>query len=171
MEEEVTVEHCLLSVDPGLRACGVAVWKRDQGSMSYPVLRWAGLVKNTGEAWSSMVHAVEHRLRDFFFFPTYLAIEMPQIYNRTHWKGDPDDLIQLAGLVGAFVYFYDARNGSKQYKPAAWKGQVKKDITELRVKMRLSAEELARVELPSAAGLRHNVWDGIGIGLYHSRRR
>ena len=155
----------LVSVDPGLRACGVAAF--DGRS-----LLWAGYVKNTDEArWYSMVHAVDNAVRDRCqAIPSSLVIEIPQIYVQSRWKGDQNDIVMLAGLVGAFVYFFDVREGSKIYRPAEWKGQVTKEITELRMKKRLSAEELEKVILPPAKSLVHNVWDAVGLGLHHLER-
>lgn len=100
--------------------------------------------------------------------PTSAVLEIPQVYVRNRSKGDPNDLIMLAGLVGAFAYRF--AEGHVLYKPAEWKGQVKKEITEMRARKRLSPEELARVQLPSAKSLAHNVWDGVALGLFHFGR-
>lgn len=155
----------LISVDPGLRACGVAAFADQR-------LLWAGYVKNPDEArWRSMVHAVDRAVSErCLASPSDLAIEIPQIYVQSRWKGDQNDIVMLAGLVGAFVYFFGGRGGSKIYRPAEWKGQVTKEITELRVKKRLFTEELAKVVLPPAKSLMHNVWDAIGLGLHHLDR-
>lgn len=156
----------LLSVDPGLHGCGVAAWHI---SPTIP-LSWAGYVKNPGTKWHAMVGAVDEEIRRRFgFLPNHLVIELPQVYVRSRSKGDPNDLIMLAGLVGAFVYNFDSRDGHKLYKPAEWKGQVPKDIMETRIKGRLSEAELHAVELP-ARSLAHNVWDAVGLGLAHLGR-
>ena len=156
----------LLSIDPGLRGCGVAAWGDDK-----QLLR-AAYVKNPDEAaWLPMVEAVKREFKNLLNYITYVAIEIPQVYVQARWKGDPNDLIQLAGLVGCFCGALDG-TGHKLYKPAEWKGQVKKEITEMRARKRLSATELAVVELPKAAhGLAHNVWDSVALGLFHLGRR
>jgi hypothetical protein len=157
----------LISVDPGLRACGVAAWNAATKSLVH-----AGFVINQGTGWVSMVDAV--RFAVGLISPAavatanvQLAIEIPQVYGRALWKGDPNDLIDLAGLVGAFVHCFPE---GRVYRPAEWKKQVTKEVTEHRAKKRLTEEELSRVVLPSAKGLRHNVWDAVGIGLHHLER-
>jgi len=115
-----------------------------------------------------MVDAVKTAPARLSSLPEELVIEIPQVYVRARSKGDPNDLIMLAGLVGAFVYCFG--NASKLYRPAEWKGQVTKEITEQRARKRLSPDELSRIELPSAKGLHHNVWDAVGLGLHHLGR-
>jgi hypothetical protein len=119
-----------------------------------------------------MVHAVDETVKSNCggFRADRLAIELPQVYVRSRSKGDPNDLISLARLVGAFEYFFDGRFGSTIYKPAQWKGQTPKDVTEARAKKRLTEAEITRIVLPPAKSLRHNVWDGIGLGLHHLNR-
>lgn len=155
-----------LSVDPGLHACGVAVWDdRNQ-------LLWAGYVKNpNGVEFYSMVTAVCVSSNKHACAATKLVIELPQVYVRTRSKGDPNDLISLSVLVGAFVGRFGGSDpfGYKLYKPQEWKGQVPKDIMSARIASRLTDEERSKVVLP-AAGLAHNVWDGVGLGLHHAGR-
>lgn len=151
----------LLSIDPGLRACGVALWNGG-------ILEHASFVKNGGATWASMVNAVDDTLHAKMLLME-LAVELPQVYVRSKSKGDPNDLIQLAGLVGAFTYRYNSA-GVTLYKPRDWKGQTDKDVTEFRARKRLSEDEITRIELPKAKTLAHNVFDAIGIGLHHLKR-
>lgn len=156
---------CELSVDPGLHACGVAVWDEQHQ------LVWAGYVKNTsGGDFHAMVTAVRVANR-YTTGATKLVIELPQVYVRTRSKGDPNDLISLAVLVGAFVGQFGGTVpfGYKLYKPQEWKGQVPKEIMSVRIAKRLTDEERSKVVLP-AAGLAHNVWDAVGLGLHHAGR-
>lgn len=151
----------LVSVDPGLRGCGIAHWRGTNLVLAKYV------VNPHGSVWYEMVTAVEVVVGPVMYIH-HLAIEMPQAY--IHRKGDQNDLLTLAGLVGAFTYFFSRCGGHfTLYRPAEWKGQVPKEITEKRARARLSTEELKRIKLPSAS-LRHNVWDAIGIGLHHLSR-
>ena len=151
----------LLSVDPGLRSCGIATW--DHGGR----LERAMLILNpNGAEWVSMVGAVTGLVGTNY----RLVIELPQVYVASRSKGDPNDLILLAGLVGSFAHRF-AAGGYTLIKPAQWKGQTPKAITEERARKRLTPEELARVQFPKAKSLRHNVWDAIGIGLKHLSRQ
>lgn len=90
----------LLSVDPGVRACGCALWDTDGRLLD----GW--LVKNPcderfpseGQLWKDMALAVWASVHPI---PHDLAIEYPQVYARSKSKGDPNDLISVAGVVGA----------------------------------------------------------------------
>jgi hypothetical protein len=101
-----------------------------------------------------------------------VIIERPRINVVTRGgKADPDDLIKLAILVGALARTF-TRAGCTvvMIEPHTWKGQVPKDITKERVDWALCPEEKQRIELPSAAGLAHNVYDAIGIALWGAGR-
>lgn len=151
----------LLSIDPGLHAVGAAIWNDSR-------LIWAGLIKNSGEHRRTMVQSVEDKLRSKFPWPDTLAIEVPQVYLASRSKGDPNDLIQLALVVGAFEQWFKA-GFTFMYKPADWKGQVPKPIMEARISKRLSEEELSKID-KAPKSLMHNVWDACGIGLHHTGR-
>lgn len=97
-----------------------------------------------------------------------LILERPQIYQQRFLKGDPNDLVLLAYMGGALAGYLNT--GPILYYPKEWKRQVPKKIMVERVKSKLSKEEHARVELPRAKSLHHNIWDGVGIGLYRLGR-
>jgi hypothetical protein len=149
----------LVSIDPGLQVCGLAAWQDG-------ALVRARLVKNPRDDWTGMLGAVDEEINRWAGLDDEIIIELPQVYQRIKSKGDPNDLVRIAVLVGAIV----ARRTHKLYLPAEWKGQTPKDVTELRARKRLSEEELAHVELPTAKGLTHNVWDAVGLGLRHLGR-
>ncbi len=166
-----------VAVDPGVNA-GVAIFKRWS-------LVGAFLVKDEGV--SSLENTVQHartiRLEVWKRFgqdlpgrprrrpPAHLVVEVPQVYQRG--KGDQNDLLLLALSAGAiaasFVENYDIEVHG--YLPAQWKGQVPKDITKRRVLEELFEEEKALIELPSAKSLQHNVFDAIGLGMHHLKRK
>lgn len=97
-----------------------------------------------------------------------VVIEEPQIYRTRKMKGDPNDLIPVARLAGR----YEERaivSGAKVriVKPADWKGQLKKEISHERIFEKLSADEHKVMSaVKCAAGIRHNMLDAIGIGLF-----
>jgi hypothetical protein len=96
-----------------------------------------------------------------------LVIEKPQVYQSM--KVDPGDLIDLAIVVGRIIGL--SGREVTLYKPSQWKGQTPKAIHHERIKKLLSADELSRVVLPKAKKtLGHNVWDAIGLGLFHLGR-
>ncbi|MCP3163313.1 hypothetical protein [Myxococcus qinghaiensis] len=162
-----------VSIDPGLRHCGVAVFAVPEHERAS--LLAAGLPKNPerqdGElslaSWAAMAFAVREWLRPRVGDePFQLVIEMPRVYAAAHQKGDQNDLIQLAGVVGMLGGFLTNVASRRSVYPREWKGTVDADAFIERIKQRLDAVEHLRVELPSAASLHHNVWDAIGIGLH-----
>ncbi|WP_338865531.1 hypothetical protein [Myxococcus stipitatus] len=163
----------LVSIDPGLRHCGVAVF--DVPVAEPASLLAAGLPKNPepqgGElalsSWASMALAVHEwlhpRLGDE---PHHLIIEMPRVYAAAHQKGDQNDLVHLSGVVGTLGGYLPNVAMRRSVYPRDWKGTLDADAFIERIKQRLDAAEHLRVELPSASALHHNVWDAIGIGLH-----
>lgn len=129
-----------VSIDPGVRLCGLAAWI--DGKLHYA--RLDSCIAYWSSDWA-------------------LAIEKPQVYVQSKLKGDPNDLIDLAIAVGKISTRFSE---VVMYRPAQWKGQVPKDIMTERIKLKLSNRELDLVDLP-AKSLQHNVWDAIGIGLHH----
>jgi hypothetical protein len=150
----------LLAVDPGLNACGCALF-------AGPVLVHAHLVRNSASkhaSFSERVKCMAIAVADAHEGLRELAVEFPVHYSAKHkQKGRQEDLLKLAAVVGALL----SRLGlpSRTYFPYDWKHQLPKSVTRRRVSLRLSPEERAAMILP-AASLQHNVYDAIGIGLH-----
>lgn len=164
------------AIDPGLRVCGVSLFVDN-------VLRSAGLVKSSNEkdrgmtAWRDMALAVLQWLGDngptTGGFLNILAGERMQVYSGSKQEGDPNDLIELAGVLGAVSCRLLPRI-CVTYSPRDWKEQTRKPapgtdpesyVIAVRCRKRLTVEEQTRIQLPTAKSLQHNVWDAIGIGL------
>jgi hypothetical protein len=93
----------------------------------------------------------------------HFVVELPQVYTVTKSKGDPNDLVQLAAVVGGLcVAFKDANQ--VVYLPAEWKGQAPKEIIHARAAARLSPEEQGRISCRRKS-LLHNVLDATALGL------
>lgn len=99
------------------------------------------------------------------WYSTVLVVcEFPKVYPRGKSKGDPEDLLQLAAVVGAI-------GPDVIYRPYEWKGQTPKVISIARTQAALTDEERARVRLPRNKKHQLDVWDAVGIGLYHLRAK
>jgi hypothetical protein len=150
----------LVSLDPGLRGCGVAWWHAS-GNLTHVAYLRNPVKKCDGPAalmgYDSVV-LYDNR-------PDYFISEVPQVYRAGASKGDPDDLIQLAGVVGVFSALFSATTYTG-VKPREWKGQVPKDVHHARLVKTLTPEDLAMVEAAAPPSLRHNVLDAVGIGRY-----
>ncbi len=181
----------LLAVDPGLRACGCAIFDGDRlVAAGFPLgAARASLtekLKGTADPDALDMHRPGERavvLMDMaravraWAAPHgaihELAIEMPKVYPRGSQRAekagtDPNDLLHLAAVVGSICAAF-ASAETTVYLPAEWKGQVPKKIHGERAIARLTPEELKTIPKLAASRL-HNVLDGIALGLHHVGR-
>jgi hypothetical protein len=171
----------IISIDPGLNNVGVALWG-EQGALVY-----AGLVRNPTardkklprpEVWSAAASAVVRKIATLAVMtaslhdPIGIVVEIPKVRQRGSGKGDPNDLIDVAGVAAACVASFKVAIGAYTAwapYPEEWKGQLPKAVSELRVSEKLSELELQAIEAPPP-GLMHNVIDAIHLGLVHFKR-
>lgn len=177
----------ILAIDPGIRGCGVALFD-PTGELA-----WARYVRNTvkqgddPEALLGMAHAVCTALAARVTLASQiktLIVEWPQVYRIGLQKGDPNDLLSLAGVDGALCAMFPHAT-LKRYKPAEWKNQIPPNVCAMRIVNALREPErrrFDRFDLFLAALLRarasdteiggtdHNTADAIGIGLKHLGR-
>lgn len=154
----------LLSIDPGLRRCGWAVFHDGlyhQSGLS------KGLVRSSvrdSPAWLAVVDAIPDP------YPDELVCEFPQVYSSR--MDAADGLLQLASVLGVVAHRWKGVKNT-MVRPRQWKGQRPKKVTEQQAKLVLDIYETGNVERDLSLvspSLRHNVWDAICIGLVHLRR-
>lgn len=161
----------ILAIDPGLRWCGCAIGDETG-------LKRAALVMNEEKklrgpwAWALMARSVDSFLMQFEADSDEkvdtLFIEVPRIYPHSDQrKGDLNDLIELAGVVGA-ITGYEPVLDIKFYYPNQWKGNVPKKIMTERIRKKLRPDELAVFE--SVGAKDHNTLDAFGIFLHATKR-
>jgi hypothetical protein len=152
----------LLAVDPGLRGCGVALF--DGGRLVRCAYVRGSRDGQDAAAWAEMAGEVyAWGGAD----ATRVVSEFPKVYSVGKSKGDPEDLLQLAAVVGAISAHWGSEGITLEVvRPYQWKRQVPKDIMTSRIINLLDAQEgaQARAGMP-AKSYQHNVWDAIGIGL------
>lgn len=162
------------SIDPGKWACSVAVWGED-GKLETAAYIKSKLKQEPGverpEIWRHTAKAVaNYLLIEHSQVLWGLVLEIPQVYEAYQDK-DKNDLIDLAGVLGGIS---TALVGVSEVEwaplPREWKGQLRKEHTRDRVDRRLSDDEKARITWPSAASLRHNVYDAIHMGIVFLER-
>lgn len=150
-----------LSIDPGIRGCGVALFADLE-------LSWAGYIKNPSLRGNSSRDAAQMaraiKARGLTGDKVHLVLEYPQVYRGSKQKGDPNDLLALAAVDACLVILYPEA-GVTVYKPRDWKGTVDGDVMLARIRGRLTDEEKARFE-KCPKSLEHNIVDACGIGLF-----
>lgn len=154
----------ILSFDPGLRGTGVAVFDNKR-LVKAAYVRSPEKKLRGAPAWQAMAEAVAKE------FPgPYQAIlhEQMQIYRAGLQKGNPNDLLELAGVCGWICGLLKPPE-VKSYFPREWKGQVPKEIHGRRILAALSAAEQATFQ-DCPKSLLHNLLDGVGIGLHYLGR-
>jgi hypothetical protein len=152
----------LLAVDPGLRGCGVALF--DQGRLVRCAYVRGSRDARDAAAWAEMAAEV-------YVWggadATRVVSEFPKVYTVGKSKGDPEDLLQLAAVVGAISAHWGTEGINLEVvRPYEWKRQVPKDVMTERIKAKLDPQELAQAGAGMPAkSYQHNCWDAIGIGL------
>lgn len=173
-----------LTIDPGIRGCGVSV--------SNGVLLSARYVRNPA-AKGNGVAEVMRMARAVADWASPWAIstvvfEKMKIYPGRKKPGDPNiTLLPLVGVAYALAGLYpDAAHA--EYLPKEWKGSVDGISCTLQVRSRLTDDEMRRIALPDSAcaecrkrlgayclngedgcGADH-VYDAVGIALKHAGR-
>src|SRR3990172_12772115 len=163
-----------IAIDGGVSILGVSIWRDGELVKGGPIQfsKEPLIARSSYHIRSAVVAAIDEKQFDdgseaseFFRFASEVVIEEPMVV--AGWTKDPESLIQLAITVGCLIWYCESRGAKVETtKPQPWKGQLSKEITRQRVIKKLSEVEASRVELPSAAGLEHNVIDGVGIGLW-----
>ncbi len=161
---ELSSEGLLLAIDPGVRGCGVALFRDSELSQAVYVAGHGEAQR--AEGWIAMADAVREFIGERIV--AQLVLELPQVYRAVRSKGDPNDLTELAAVVGALAASF--RNAQqKVFLPAEWKGQVPKAIMHERALERLSPEEFGRISCRKKS-LLHNVLDALALGLRFLKR-
>lgn len=141
------MERKLISVDPGKNYFAFAQWSRK------------GRLEKCARVDVSLsnLYAISEPSND-------LVVEVPQVYSQRHWKGDPNDLIDLAITVGRLVQAFGPER-SEQVRPSHWKGTVEKKVMQERILARLDPIERQLVD-PLTKRDRRDVLDAVGLGLW-----
>lgn len=143
----------ILAIDPGVHFCGLAI--------SDPK------TKTIVDAVYLPLDQVWRYMCEQYMF-TKVVIECPRIYPQARQKGDQNDLINLARVVGQLERW--AECPVQIVYPRDWKGTVDPDVMIDRIKKRLTNIEGLQVRLPKAKSKHHNVWDAVGINLWATGR-
>lgn len=162
----------LLAIDPG-KATGVALF----GGSARPLPE-----RDANQREGDLVRATVCTVEECLLFIENAApirrgkpagdciIEIPQVYPGQQQKGDQNDLINLAVMVGRYSdHAISVGFKIKLVKPREWKGQLPKDVCWRRVKETLTSSELDRLaKVPKSRA--HNMHDAVGLGTWFQKR-
>ena len=155
----------LIAIDPGTKLCG---WARfDEGAFSS-----CGLVRTKARVFMEQLKTLTMGLvMDPIFIDSAqtVVIERPEVYRSRFLKGDPNDLISVAIVVGAIARTASPFATIHMPLPKEWKGQVPKEVTERRLHKQLTKPEFVLMSgclegVPPS--LRHNVTDAVSLGFW-----
>jgi Holliday junction resolvasome RuvABC endonuclease subunit len=153
----------ILCLDPGTKAAGISIFEEDGR------LHTAWLAE--GEVWHETADSVletMHELKINASSIRTVVIERMQVYQ--DMPIPPAVLITLSLMAGRVTGRFAQWAGKPvEYEPKTWKKQVPKHIKLKRIQNSLLESEKTRVKIPSKKSLAHNVWDAVGIGLFHLR--
>jgi hypothetical protein len=154
----------ILCLDPGSKKAGVALFE-DNGTL---MTAWL----SEGKDWRSTADDVMRCLPVSAVRVRSVVIEKMQVYDHTP-PAQANACILLSLMAGRVTGLFAGSvpsNGNFEYLPKKWKGQVPKAIHQVRIKTTLSPAERQRVKLPKSKKGHHDIWDAVGIGLYHLRK-
>lgn len=165
----------ILAIDPGLSLAGgtgYALFDTPSATRHGNLVE-AGLVAPFAERLEDRIAEIHRELQRRCARHgerSEVVIEKMKVYSFAKQKGSQGDIIDLAHLGGRCL---DLAHRAFLVEPAGWKGQVPKDVVKGLVEARLAPvelETLTRCLAGIAPGKRHNVYDAVGIGLWHLKR-
>lgn len=161
----------VIAVDPGIRGCGVALFKGEVliacEYVRNPVKKGADLDAVVGVSRLVAAFALVRTARSNLPVVDRAFLEFPQVYTASKSKGDNNDLLPLAAVDGAIAALLGCP--ATRVAPRDWKGSMAHEAVEHRVLSRLIDGErdvLAAAEKRAGKTLAHNVTDAVGIGLH-----
>lgn len=146
----------ILCVDPGARCAGYAIFYDDG------ILREASYAESS--YWTLTADSIWMSAKQYPI--SHVVVERMQVY--ADMPIPAKDLITLSLMAGR-VTGYFPNTPITEYEPRQWKKQTEKKIKTQRIIDELTPIERSRAVAPKKR-LAHNMWDAVGIGLYHLRK-
>lgn len=152
----------LIAIDPGVHRTGWARFDEERR------LRDAGVVR-ASDIPSAVARAERFR-SSMSAYSFDILIECPVIYPNVRAAGDPNDVLAVAIVAGAYGGALVAYGELTYVKPAVWKGQTPKKITHARAMGALDSYEFlvwcGCVSPLAETNGRLDVADAIALGLW-----
>jgi len=149
-----------LSLDPSLRATGVAMWV--DGKLTRVVVIKVKAPARGPDAWQAQGRALRGWIQGYTI--TQMWSERATLYTEDQ-KLTPEGFYQLTGVLGALSMVCPLAP-MRAYHASQWKGTVAKDVFCKRIYDHLSPEEQAVVDAWGPDGkYKTDVLDATGVGL------
>lgn len=164
----------LLAIDPGLNSLGYALWtKLDMSPTTTSIPSTVGLVKFRRDVRlpnrsrylaSELDRILGDRL--LHYLPGTGGEKIDIVCEFPAWHGSQmgwaaGDLQKLVFLVGVLAGYFH-RSGFTEVTPAGWKGQLPKHVVIRRLQKKFGPGATREWE--------KDMWDAVGIGLWHLGR-
>lgn len=156
------------SIDPGVAGTGLCIWEEaDWHKQSLPVLvhnyYGSGAIPKGKFGWQTKALRIAKDVADVLeeFEVTRVYCEFPELFQSAGglMVAARGDLQKLTFIVGCFAQVCAERSIKfKTYYPMDWKGNLKKEIIETRLKQRMPGLKKMGITLHG--------WDAVGIGLH-----
>jgi hypothetical protein len=159
-----------VSIDPGKNRVAWAKWSESGALISAGLAVESPSTDCRVEHWRKMAETTNIYTGIDSGQWTELIVEIPQIYGKGQEEKDPNDLIDLAGVVGAIASKICYGKVIWSPVPREWKGQLPKVISVKRVEEKLSDDEKKLIVWPSKS-LKHNVYDALHLGLTYLSKK
>lgn len=157
----------MIAVDPGLKECGVAVFKKDR-------LVECFLVQSDNQDTTANINdrilAMAEKLRLVIKKRKPSTVVVERMEPRGNLSAAWSSLIDLA-MIGGSVAGYVSK--VVYLRPSLWTGKRSKGPNHLRIQRKLTDEErevLAEGLVDCPKDNEKEILDAVGIGLYHLRR-
>lgn len=158
----------VLTIDPGVRALGVCLWKfRNWKDKTVPPIK-AAIFKSDREEWHEAIADLLSQLSKWTAgkYVRELHTELPILFSggKGYASAAGGDLVNLAASVGALVHWCSVRDVEfHPYRVGEWNGQLKKE--EIHRRIRKAGFHLNLSKEKKTLSANHD-WDACGIGMY-----
>ena len=155
----------LMSIDPSINYCGVAIFDMKTKVLEDAVLIRPDKITQHGEWYGkafsiyTKVYAIVEKCK-----VTAITVERPDHWSVAGFEARESGSIEkLAFLVGLFYSMHDEISDFKLFLPREWKGQLPKEVVRNRLAAVYTKDKYSKKEW---AALDHNIMDSVAIGHF-----
>lgn len=163
----------VLAIDPGTKTTGWCIVEKDgkeQTIVSFGFVRPETVVGEDCTVAYERAMSVMDALAAELESADLVVIEQPHHHRNTPNHESIRVLVQFVQALYTALLLLHSDIMVKTYYPKQWKGTVKKEVTQNRIKLVLSESHQEVLDSYPKA-MQHDVYDAIGIALYETRNK